>query len=82
MNPKMLKLMRAKKKRPVDPNAPPRPNLMSHDKVIRDQKATIGHMEERINILELRLAETESKLRYQTQYLSHLHNNLNRITKK
>lgn len=74
MNPNMLKTMRAKKKRPVDPNAPPRPNLMSHDKVIRDQKATIGKMEDRMRMLELRLADTETKLRYQTQYLSHLHN--------
>lgn len=82
MNPKMLKLMRAKKKRPVDPNAPPRPNLMSHDKVIRDQKLTLERMANHISNLEARLRETESKLRYQTQYLSHLHNNLNRITKK
>ncbi len=82
MNPNMLKLMKAKKKRPVDPNAPPRPNLMSHDKVIRDQKSTIDKMQEQIRLLQLSLEETNAKLRYQTQYLSHLHNNLNRIVKK
>lgn len=82
MNPKMLKLMKAKKKRPVDPNAPPRPNLMSHDKVIRDQKAQIGTMDQRLQYLERRLQETESRLRYQTQYLSQLHNNLQNYVRK
>ena len=33
-NPEQFK---PKKKRPVDPNAPPRPNLLSHDKKIREQ---------------------------------------------
>ena len=76
MNPKMLKLMRAKKKRPVDPDAPPRPNLMSHDKVIRDQKKVVEDMAERIGFLERRLAQTEQRLRYQTDYLSLLHNKI------
>jgi TolA-binding protein len=82
MNPAMLKTMKAKKKRPVDPNAPPRPNLMSHDKVIRDQKAQIGTMEQRLQYMERRLQETEAKLRYQTQYLSQLHNNLQNYVRK
>jgi TolA-binding protein len=82
MNPAMLKTMKAKKKRPVDPNAPPRPNLMSHDKVIRDQKAQIGTMEQRLQYMEHRLQETEAKLRYQTQYLSQLHNNLQNYVRK
>ena len=33
-NPEQFK---PKKKRAVDPNAPPRPNLMSHDKKLREQ---------------------------------------------
>ena len=37
-----------KKKRAVDPNAPPRPNLMSHDKVIREQKDIIQGLEDKI----------------------------------
>ena len=72
--------MRAKKKRPVDPNAPPRPNLMSHDKKLRDQNTLIANMADRISYLERRLENTESKLRYQTQYLSQIHNTL--ISKK
>lgn len=73
MNPAMLRTMRAKKKRPVDPNAPPRPNLLSHEKVLKDTKLTMEQMATQINRLERRLSDTESKLRNQTQYLSHLH---------
>lgn len=46
-NPKMFK---AKKKRAVDPNAPPRPNLMSHDKTIREQKDVILDLQRRIQM--------------------------------
>jgi hypothetical protein len=76
MNPAMLRLMKAKKKRPVDPNAPPRPNLLSHEKVLKDTKLTMDQMAAKINRLEQRLEATESKLRYQTQYLSQLHASL------
>jgi DNA-binding transcriptional regulator GbsR (MarR family) len=37
-----------KKKREVDPNAPPRPNLMSHDKTIREGQAAFTHLEDRV----------------------------------
>ena len=37
-----------KKKRVVDPNAPPRPNLMSHDKVIREQKDMVVMLVDRL----------------------------------
>ena len=37
-----------KKKRAVDPNAPPRPNLMSHDKVIREQKDMVVMLVDRL----------------------------------
>lgn len=78
MNLAMLKTMKAKKKRPVDPNAPPRPNLLSHEKVLKDTKMTIEQMAYRIAHLEDRLASTETKLRYQTQYLSQLHARLSK----
>jgi hypothetical protein len=80
MNPAMLKTMKVKKKRPVDPNAPPRPNLLSHEKVIKDTKLTIEQMAAKINQLEHRLAATEAKLRHQTHYLSQLHASL--VSKK
>ena len=34
----MLDMYKQKKKREVDPNAPPRPNLLSHEKVLKDVK--------------------------------------------
>lgn len=33
-----------KKKRPVDPNAPPRPNLLSQDKKLREQTEAIDRL--------------------------------------
>jgi hypothetical protein len=70
MHPNMLKAMRAKKKRAVDPNAPPRPNLMSHDKQIREMGA--NHSTE-IAELRKRMHDLERKLRAQTNYLDALH---------
>jgi len=70
MHPKMLKAMKAKVKRPVDPNAPPRPNLMSHDKQIRDMD--VAHRGE-IAELRKRVHDLERKLARQTNYLDALH---------
>lgn len=44
-NPKQFK---QKTKRAVDPNAPPRPNLMSHDKTIRESQAAFAQLEDRV----------------------------------
>jgi hypothetical protein len=70
MHPNMLKAMRAKKKRAVDPNAPPRPNLMSHDKQIREMGT--AHATE-LAELRKRMHDLERKLRAQTNYLDALH---------
>ncbi len=45
-NPKMFK---QKKKREVDPNAPPRPNLMSHDKTIRESRVEFDRLRDLVN---------------------------------
>lgn len=74
--------MKVKPKRPVDPNAPPRPNLMIHDKIIRDQKSTITNLSDRLTYMEHRLSQAEAKLRHQTDYLSQLHNNLQSYVRK
>ena len=39
---------KAKKKRAVDPNAPPRPNLLSQDKKLREQQDLVTRLEMRI----------------------------------
>jgi len=66
-------MYKQKKKRAVDPNAPPRPNLLSHDKVIRDQKTTIEQMANTIQQLTQRVEDVERKLRRQTDYLNAVH---------
>jgi TolA-binding protein len=71
-----LKAMQPKKKRPVDPNAPPRPNLLSHEKVLKDTKVTMDQMEQQVRRLQSRVEQLESKLVHQTQYLQALHNTL------
>jgi hypothetical protein len=74
MNPAMLKAMKPKKKRPVDPNAPPRPNLLSHDKTIRDMKTATDSQADLVKSLQFKVDDLENKLRRQTEYLNQLHN--------
>ena len=38
--------MKVKKKRAVDPNAPPRPNLLSQDKKLRDLQGKFNRMQQ------------------------------------
>ena len=65
--------MQPPKKRPVDPNAPPRPNLLSHEKVIKEANATITRLENELSRLNQRVNELERKLTSQTSYLQALH---------
>ena len=43
--------MYGKKKRAVDPNAPPRPNLLSHEKTLKDTKSVIERQQQQIQII-------------------------------
>lgn len=67
-----------KKKRAVDPNAPPRPTLLGHEKVIKDAKAVMEEQGQQIAVLNNRVAELERKLQRQADYLSALHNSVSR----
>lgn len=62
-----------KKKREVDPNAPPRPTLLGHEKVLKDTKGMIEQQFETIRELQMKVAKLESKLRSLTDYCSQLH---------
>ena len=57
-NPKQFK---QKKKRAVDPNAPPKPNLLSQDKKLREQQDFIGNLQNQINQQAEELASLKSK---------------------
>jgi hypothetical protein len=74
----IFRAMKAKKKRAVDPNAPPRPNLMTHDVKLRTAEQTIQYQGHVINQMQQRLNSLESKLKAQTDYLSVLHNKLSK----
>ena len=41
----------AKRKRALDPNAPPRPNLLSHEKTLKDTKSVIERQQQQIQML-------------------------------
>jgi hypothetical protein len=68
----------AKKKRAVDPNAPPRPTLLGHEKTIKDAKEIIEQQGQQLVALTNRVIELERKLQNQSSYLSALHNSISR----
>jgi len=57
-NPKMFK---QKKKREVDPNAPPRPNLLSHDKTIRESKVEFDRLRDLVDRQADEIASLKNK---------------------
>jgi len=68
----IFKVMKAKKKRPVDPNAPPRPNLLSQDKKLREQEQTVQDLHQEVSFLKDKLSSLEVKLRTQDNLLSQM----------
>lgn len=70
-------IYKTKAKRPVDPNAPPRPNLMSHEKVLKDTKIKIDEYELEIRRLQARLMALEDKMTNQTAFLNALYQTVN-----
>lgn len=76
MNPKMLKAMRAKKKRAADPDAPPRPNLLSHEKTIKGMSATAQSQQAQIELLKHKVLDLERKMRNQASYIDAVHSQL------
>lgn len=69
----IFKAMKAKKKRAVDPNAPPRPNLMTHDVKIRDQQNAMSVLQSEIYQLKDTVRSLQNKLNNQTVYLQAVH---------
>lgn len=78
MNPKLFKAMRQKKKRAVDPNAPPRPNLMTHNVKLRDQENALNIITSEVHRLKDTVRRLENKLFNQTNYLDALHRRISR----
>lgn len=72
----IFKAMKAKKKRAVDPNAPPRPNLMTHDVKLRDQQEAMQAMQAEIHQLKDTVRSLQNKLNNQTVYLQAVHSRI------
>jgi hypothetical protein len=68
--------MKAKKKRAVNPDAPPRPNLMTHDVKIKDQQAVLSAMQSEIYQLKDTVRNLQNKLNNQTVYLQAVHSKI------
>lgn len=77
----MFDMYRTKKKRAVDPNAPPRPNLLNHEKRLKEATVTVDQLQQQNHELRSRLDRLESKLTNQTAYLNSLHQYVARFKK-
>ena len=69
----MFDMYKTKKKRAVDPNAPPRPNLLNHEKRLKETTVTVEQVQQENQELKRRLEALESKILNQTNYLNTLH---------
>jgi polyhydroxyalkanoate synthesis regulator phasin len=69
----IFKAMKTKKKRAVNPDAPPRPNLMTHDVKLRDQQNAMSAMQAEIYQLKDTVRSLQNKLNNQTVYLQAVH---------
>lgn len=74
MNPAFLKLLKAKRKRPVDPNAPPRPTLLGQVKELRMTKEEQEKVALEVTVLRHRLEYIEAKNRRLESQLRDLEN--------
>jgi hypothetical protein len=70
-NPKMFK---QKKKRAVDPNAPPRPNLLSQDKKLRETTDAFGKLHDLVASQQAPIDELRSKYNRMQQSMEQLIN--------
>ena len=77
----MFDMYRAKKKKVVDPNAPPRPNLLNHEKRLKDNSVTVEQLQHENQQLRARMDSLESKMLNQTNYLNQLHTYIARSKK-
>jgi t-SNARE complex subunit (syntaxin) len=67
-------MFKQKKKREVDPNAPPRPNLMSHDKTIRESQAAFNQLENHVRSQQEEIDKLKSNYSNMQQSVNQLIN--------
>jgi peptidoglycan hydrolase CwlO-like protein len=71
-NTKMFKTMKVKKKRAVDPNAPPRPNLLSQDKKLRETTEAFGKLHNLVASQDEKIADLQGKFNRMQQAFDQL----------
>ena len=69
MNPNMFK---QKKKRTVDPNAPPRPNLLSQDKKLRETTEAFGKLHDMVARQQSTIDDLQAKYNRMQQAVDQL----------
>lgn len=70
-----MKSMYARKlKRLVDPNAPPRPNLFSHEKSIKEARVGMDEMRTKMSQMERQISLQEERIRALSNYVDQLRN--------
>jgi len=58
------KQFKVKKKRAVDPNAPPRPNLLSHEKRMKESQAAFEELYRKVHQQDEFIASLKTKLQF------------------
>ena len=77
----MFDMYRTKKPKVVDPNAPPRPNLLNHEKRLKEATVTVEQLQQQNQEMRARIEALENKLLNQTAYLDQLHTVVSRKLK-
>ena len=67
-------MFKQKKKRAVDPNAPPRPNLLSQDKKLREQQAEFARLQRLVTAQTEEIAALKTKYENMQQSVSQILN--------
>lgn len=67
---------KAKKKRAVDPNAPPRPNLLSHEKRMKESQAAFEELYRKVHQQDEFIASLKTKLQFLEHTVNYIVNKL------
>ena len=70
------KQFKVKKKRAVDPNAPPRPNLLSHEKRMKESQAAFEELYRKVHQQDEFIASLKTKLQFLENTVNYMANKL------
>ena len=70
------KQFKVKKKRAVDPNAPPRPNLLSHEKRMKESQAAFEELYRKVHQQDEFITSLKIKLQFLENTVNYMANKL------